>query len=444
MPALEYVEDKNPARQRSCIGGIKAFLDFIYGTQRQRSDKRPNGENERYEQMAVDYLKSQRDPVKDLIAWKKKSEMSPKTMRIYLGVVKEFLDINGSQLLKAQEEKLKQAYKGGDEVQIDAPDHGLIRSFLEHSDVRLKAIIHLGAATGMRIGEILSITEDSINRDLRMITLRAAWCKTKKGRVVFYNKEAEKALNEYLRVKEKYIERNNEKARLFSSKNENINRLAKDDGRIFPFNEVSINRSWNRTLKNSGLYKKDERGRATFHAHSLRQFFSTKMRKGGCPDSFVEKMLGHGGYLDMYKNFSKTDLQEEYEKFAGCLTIGSADDVRRTVNALAEKTIEVNEKVKKLEAEKEDLQRENRSFQERLALVEATRIDDVGDEIKALTKRNAELQGQIDEIMLHAGKFALSEEVVQQMVQQMLEAELAKINQNQKYPGKIATITKKK
>jgi hypothetical protein len=100
-----------------------------------------------------------------------------------------------------------------------------------------------------------------------------------------------------------------------------------------------------------------------FHPHSLRQFFSTQLRRNGCPDSIVEVLLGHKPYLSTYIKYSPAELQEAYEKYSPALVIGSADDVRRTVNALAEKAIETNGTI-------DALTRENQELKSRLATVE--------------------------------------------------------------------------
>jgi integrase len=375
MP-FTYLEDKEPGRRRSCLAANKLFLDHINGTKRENHGYIPKGEDEAYKQMALSYLAdTNRDRVKDLITWRKQSTLAAKTCKVYAGCVKEFLENNGVVFDKKQLGKIKAAYKGGEEAPDDAPDHGKIRSFLEHGDVRIRAMALLLSSTGMRVGELLSIREKSIDFDRRMITLLAKDTKTNTGRVVFFTKEAERALSQWIKVKEKYITEKNIVVAAFGKNESKYDHSAVDDGRIFPYDPVSINRAWNRNLKHSGQFDKNDRGIVKFHPHSLRQFFSTQLRRNGCPDSVVEILLGHKPYLSTYIKYSPADLQEAYEKHSPALVIGSADDVRRTVNALAEKAIETNGLIKNLTEEKREIAEKYAALQERLQQLEETKRD---------------------------------------------------------------------
>jgi integrase len=363
------------------IAGVKIFLDHIYGMKRINRGKTTDEEKALYEEMARKYLDEKRDYVKDIKTWRDNSKMSPKSMRTYLSAVLEFLDVHGIVPDKEKFKKVKKDFKGGDEAPTDAPDHNMIRSFLEHADVRLKSIALVGASTGMRIGEILSITEKSISWDRRMITLKAADTKTRTGRVVFFSKECERALTAYLNVKTKYIEENNKQVARFKQ-----DRKAVDDGRIFPFSEVSINRSWNRTLKHAGQLQKNDWGYVTFHPHSLRKFFSVQLRRNQCPDSIVEFLLGHKIHLGMYTEYTPELLEEAYEKYGSILTIGAQEDVRKTIAGIAEKTTELNGTIQKLERENKELREKIEQSQQ------PEKIQDLAEQMKAMQRQLMILQ----------------------------------------------------
>lgn len=351
MSVFAYLDDKNESRRRSCIGGIKLFLDEIYGMTRVNHGYTSPEEKALYEQKGAEYVKDiSRDYVKDLIHWKNNSKNTAGSMRTYLGAVKEFFEVNGITFTREQEKKILNKFKGGIEAPDDAPDHGVIRSLLEHSDVRMKAVVLLLSSTGMRIGELLSIHENQIDFARRMITLKAEDTKTQTGRNVFFTREAELALNQFLKVRGKYIADNNIQAAKLKN-----NIQTKDDGRIFPHDPNSINKTWNRTLKHAGMYQQNDRGQQKFHPHSLRQFFSTQLRKDGTPDSIVEVLLGHKLYLGTYTRYTPSELQEQYEKHSPALSIGGEDQVRKTISALAEKAIEHNSTIDSLRKENTDL-----------------------------------------------------------------------------------------
>jgi len=370
MKPFAYMADKEPGRRRACVASTKLFLDHIYGTSRENHGYTTQEEKDLYEKMAIEYLDdSTRDRAQDLITWRKKSTMAAKTLKNYVSCVKEFFEENGFEFTKQQTKKIQAAYKGGGEAPTDAPDHGQIRSYLEHADPRMKAMALLLSSTGMRIGEALSIRESSIDWDRRMITLLAKDTKTKTGRVVFFTRESEKELTQWLRVKSGYIAEKNIIVKQLAKKDPKFDHSATDDGRIFPYDPVSINRAWNRNLKHSGQFQKNDRGIVLFHPHSLRQFFSTQLRKNSCPDSIVEILLGHKPYLSTYIRYSPADLQEAYEKYSPALVIGKVDDIRKTLNGLADKAMETNGIIR-------DLEEKNATLQARLAQVETAQTDE--------------------------------------------------------------------
>jgi integrase len=340
-----YLNKKEGKWRNNCIASIKSFLELT-------TDCIKMERIEEYTPIAEKYFSEDRDHADDIIQWKKNSGLAPKTLQVYRSCIQEFLKSGGIVLDDEDLKDLKKAFRGGEEVIEDAPDKAQIRSFLEHCDVRLKAITCLASSTGLRMGEITSLTEKNFDFDLRMITIFADDSKNKKGRVTFYTKETEKALNEWIRGKGKYIADKNKVLVSFKT----VDRTTKDDGRIFPYDQASLNRVWNRIVKKAGMDRKNKLGFQIFHPHALRQFFSTQMRRQGCPDSFVEALLGHAGYLPTYTRYSKQEKLELYDQYSTALTIGKADDVHRTINALAEKAAETTGKVKQLEAEKEALE----------------------------------------------------------------------------------------
>lgn len=375
MSVFTFAEDKEANRKRTCVAAVKIFLDHIYQVERDRRGPATPNMSELYERLGSQYLQDTgRNHVKDLISFKKSVSLAPRTARAYLGIIKIFLEENGILLSSKQKAQLKKEFRGGDEAPDDPPDHMQIRSFLEHSDVRMKAITLLLSSSGMRIGELLSISEDSINYSRRMITLKADATKTKTGRVVFFSREAETALRRFLNERKKYIERNNRRALLMRPDTQ-----TKEDARIFGYDPITINRAWRRNLKRANMYLKNGYDRATFHPHTLRQFFSTQMRKNGCPDSIVEVLLGHTPYLATYIRYTPKELEEAYEKYSPILEIGSDDMVRKTVASIAEASTKHAEEITKLQSEKEALEKRLQQVEQaRASRIEAMQITDAG------------------------------------------------------------------
>ena len=339
-----YLKKKEPAWRRNCIASIKSFLEISLGCERMKDISE-------YTPIAQKYFSEDRDHAADIVEWKKTCGLASQTMKVYLSCIKEFLKSGGVVFDEDDQKDLKKSFRGGLEVPEDAPDKNKIRSFLEHCDVRFRAITLLLSSTGMRMGELMSLTPESFDTTKRMITIASDESKNKEGRLVFYTKEAEMALNDWQRARSKYIRDHNKNLATIK-----IDRTTKDDGRIFPYDPASINRVWVNILKKAGMDKKNKLGFVIFHPHALRQYFSTQMRRNQCPDSFVEALLGHSQYLKTYIRFSKDEKFEMYEKYAGVLVIGKSDDVSATVNGLVEKSTQ--------------LERENRELKERLNRVE--------------------------------------------------------------------------
>jgi len=343
-----YLKKKEPAWRRNCIASIKSFLEISSGCERMKDISE-------YTPIAQKYFSEDRDPAADIVKWKKTSGLASQTMKVYLSCIKEFLKSGGVILDEDDQKDLKKSFRGGIEVPEDAPDKNKIRSFLEHCDVRMRAITLMLSSTGMRMGELMSLTPESFDYQKRMIIIAADDSKNKEGRIVFFTREAELALIDWEKARSKYIKDHNENLATIK-----IDRTTKDDGRIFPYEPTSINRVWVQILKKAGMFKKDKTGIKNkiqaFHPHALRQYFSTQMRRNQCPDSYVEALLGHSQYLKTYIRYSKDEKLEMYDKYAGVLVIGLVDDVSATVNALAEKSTQ--------------LERENRELKERLSQVE--------------------------------------------------------------------------
>lgn len=172
--------------------------------------------------------------------------------------VRGFFKKNKIVLSDEDKEEISRLFKGGEEAPVDAPDHAQIRRFLEFAPPHIKAICLLMSATGMRIGGTCKFKETQIDWDRRMITLLAKDEKGDKGRVVFFTEEAEQAVREYLKIRRKIIAKNNRTVLNFTNTDKGKERhkeggnLCREDGRLFPFDEATITRAWNKTLKKSG------------------------------------------------------------------------------------------------------------------------------------------------------------------------------------------------
>ncbi|MGP8167732.1 MAG: tyrosine-type recombinase/integrase [Methanoregula sp.] len=350
MSVFAYLEDRDSASRATTLAGIKHFLDSVYGTSRVNTRQTTAEEMARYEHLGSLYVKdTKRDRLQDIKNWKKTSTKSPASMRGYLVAVRGFFKKNKIVLSDEDKEEISRLFKGGEEAPVDAPDHAQIRRFLEFAPPHIKAICLLMSATGMRIGGTCKFKETQIDWDRRMITLLAKDEKGDKGRVVFFTEEAEQAVREYLKIRRKIIAKNNRTVLNFTNTDKGKERhkeggnLCREDGRLFPFDEATITRAWNKTLKKSGQLRRNHLDRVIFHPHTLRSFFITYLKNDGCPSEVVEVLVGHKLYLN-YTRFTPLMLQEHYEKHSNVLVIGSEEKVRKTIDGITAKITELEGK----------------------------------------------------------------------------------------------------
>ncbi len=150
--------------------------------------------------------------------------------------------------------------------------------------IQIKALILLGATSGMRAEEMYQLRPEDIDLDNRTVYInhnpeKGQSTKTRKSRMSFFNREAQEALREYLT----YFEGNK--------------RLK----RLFPKHPIS------KLFRNAPIKVKD-----------LRKFFSQEWDRRGGPTSIKKILMGHSLKNDVdlmhYNNQSEDDLKIIYDK----------------------------------------------------------------------------------------------------------------------------------
>lgn len=159
------------------------------------------------------------------------------------------------------------------------------------TNVRDRALILLLLHTGIRIGELLKVKLADIVGSERKILLHIGE-KNLLGRVVYYSSTAEKALNEWLAI------RNPDREYLFYG---------------YRGNDLSYVGAWmimKAAVRKAGLANKG------YSLHSLRHTFATNMLNAGLRVEVLQQLLGHLN-IDMtlrYARISNTTREEAYFK----------------------------------------------------------------------------------------------------------------------------------
>ena len=209
---------------RNSKAAIRSFLNTVFGVSQKPTKglktlairEAQEADDRMYEKLAGDYLEQDRKCFEDLIQWRKKAGKSPRTMQMYLSPVKIFLEKNGKPLTPDEVKKLYKEFKKGKEVPTDTYEKHQIRSFLEHCDPRMEAVTRLLASSGMRIGEVLSLTDAMIDKKRKMIILPSEVTKTDSGRVVSTMRKPLKPAS-WKEARKGYIEKNNKFVERFES-----------------------------------------------------------------------------------------------------------------------------------------------------------------------------------------------------------------------------------
>ena len=180
------------------------------------------------------------------------------------------------------------------------------------ASVRDRALIMLLLRTGMRIGELLGVKlGDIILHDQKILLYVGS--KNYEGREVYYSTDAEQALKQWLRSRDKT------KRYLFYGRSDK------------PLNYVSAWSAMRKTLERAGLLDKG------YSLHSLRHTFATEMINGGMRVEVLQQLLGHQD-IEMTLRYARLSDQRREEDYYRAMAIiqrgGEADEPYRVSTAL--------------------------------------------------------------------------------------------------------------
>jgi integrase len=164
------------------------------------------------------------------------------------------------------------------------------------SSLKLKALFLMGATTGLRKGEILSLRIDEIDHSSRMIKPHVHSGRTKHSWVSFYNTECEAVLREYI---------------------DNLSPVMRARGKLFPMSVRDFKVEWRQAKERSGVPLKFK---------DLRDFFAESMLDRGVQTIYIDAFAGKapGSVLAKhYVDLSPQKLKQVYEQ-AGIRVLSSA------------------------------------------------------------------------------------------------------------------------
>ncbi|MCK4902743.1 MAG: tyrosine-type recombinase/integrase, partial [Thermoplasmatales archaeon] len=215
--------------------------------------------------------------------WDNKIKHRPPLVRTYiLSVINSFLRRMGSIDIEKDTpyfwQELKDEVKGKRAITEDhVPSSDELKKILIHANAMEKAIFLIASSSGMRIGEIIQLTEDDIKTNENPCRIHIPGNITKNGemRDTFVTNEAKEAYLQWMNVRKDYLCHIEGKLNFPQVKGKY--RRDKDDPRVFPITYVTCSLRWNKLLKNAKIIDKETKkgydkntGRIKLHIHCLR------------------------------------------------------------------------------------------------------------------------------------------------------------------------------
>lgn len=369
--------------------GVIYFLEFIYDFKRQ-ARKTSIEEMEQFEKFAKQYFTEGRNYANDLQRFASNHNIPPKTIKLYVSAVKEYLLQNDIEISQKQAKTIRnKMVKGGARTIEKDLDTDTLRKIINHMDIKGKALILTLASSGMRIGEALSLNVKDIDLTSNppVITIKGRNTKTGMNRITFANKEAKEALIEWLKVRDSYlssaVNRNKGlvEAGIAKSKSESSDKL-------FPFSDGVASQIWlNAISKAQLLTRDDETNRIQLHIHQLRKFFRSQLALK-CPVDIVEALMGHSGYLtEAYRRYSQKQMAEFYQNTEYLLYVSMPQDIQR-IESEFKGQLDTNRKlVEEVVLENHELKREIQSMENKNSdlKLKVTKIEsDFNEKVDAL------------------------------------------------------------
>jgi integrase len=361
-----------PNTKRVFLAGVKHFLECVYGKEIG---------NEELEWVAAQYIeecKAGRDWFKDLLAYAASLHgRPPKSARAFMAGAKNWIEYSLDVELTRKQSRLllgrlpKGSRARTEEIELSRE---LLRKILVHADVKGRVLFLFLASSGIRIGEALKLRLEDVNLnvDPPTVTVRGEYTKAGDTYITFISSEAREALEQWLRVRESYLESAANRGRGLGKTKHTA------DPRVFPLSQTVAEQMWYTVIEKAGLNHKDpSTGRYKLHVHMLRKFFLSQA-KLAVPENLVEAWAGHSGYLDeAYRRYSLDQMREYYKKAEPYLLINIPRDIsqiqsrfQKDVDELRGQIVDLTRKLTDANALTLKLMSENSELRGKLATLE--------------------------------------------------------------------------
>jgi len=352
-------------------------------------------------------------------------DKAPKTLRLLLSTVRVFLAENEVELPQMFWRKLRKRLGGSRAVtEVYVPSNKELRQILTHMDARGKSLFLCLASSGMRLGEALDLKLQDLDMEKEpvWVEVRAPYTKTGNRRKAFISTEAREALQEWLRIRPRFLGGNQHEQEQHTQTGKKGRKRAApakgvcplcgrgpfkkerslrihmirshrpvDDGRVWPISSNTAECIWNTAVEKVGLLKKDPVSRKNILTpHSLRKFCRTKLGELVSQD-VAEALIGHEGYLtEVYRVHDDKDLAKFYLKAEPALLVfqdaeqiatlrkdleESKEHLQTIMNGVVSENMQLKEKVRDLEDFKQEAAKTAAKHREQIQLLQDLHLD---------------------------------------------------------------------
>jgi len=330
---------------------IESFLRCIYGIKKAdiKSKKVPAPD---YNALFEKYLISKRDNDADFLQFSEHLiETRPAlSAKQSMTAIRYAMTYHGISISKGTSQDIRRETMKGSAATVDRVlNTKIINATLQHCTIQGKALFLCLASSGARLNEMLSININDVdfgNHPVKM-TFRGECTKNGQQRFTLISDEAAAAVEEWLKVRDRYIEVSNAKSKKLIEMGRATVKTTKDT-RLFPFSDASVTAWWNDALAASGeLTKDDVTGRNQLRIHGFRKFFLSQMSLV-ISKEIPELLAGHSAYLSgSYRRYDDETVAAEYLKAMHMVSITGSKQVKELENELKEKMQEQATKTEK-------------------------------------------------------------------------------------------------
>ena len=287
--------------------------------------------------------------LKEFVIYLDKAGKKPASIKIWVVGAKGFLRHCGIKIYSEDFRMKVRLPKRAHQREEPLTKETLLR-LLNNVSVKLRTMILVATASGVRIGEIVQIKLSDIDFESKptRIKIRAEITKTRESRETFLTNEATKSMKDYLT---RFFgwrdgESNNkiENVVIFGRTRESFRKPNTTRKKTVLQTTVSmVINSMKKHIENiPELAKLNENGRYMIHFHAFRKFFRTVVGNAVGRD-YAEALMGHHFYLDTYYNLPEEKKRELYLKAEPYLTISDFTKIERDLVSVSEKQKEIEE-----------------------------------------------------------------------------------------------------